>query len=94
MDQNPNKVSTQSRSDKKSLRQKRDRRRLNLEKKLHQYSKLCGADVCLGIRIRDTGRVFTFSADRSGFWAFLSSKLSSYYPKPIQKSGEDLENAR
>jgi hypothetical protein len=81
---------------------------LNLEKKLHQYSKLCEADVCFGIRIRDTGRVFTFSANRSGFWAFLSSKLVCYkqtqddhYTKigraltilsQSKKFGEDLGN--
>lgn len=44
-------------------------------KKAHEYSKICDADVCLGIRIRETGRVFTFSADASGFWAFLKSQL-------------------
>jgi hypothetical protein len=30
------------------LDKKRGQRRLNLEKKLHQYSKLCEADVYLG----------------------------------------------
>jgi hypothetical protein len=33
--------------EKKYIRQKRDRRKLNLEKKSHEYSELCGADVCL-----------------------------------------------
>jgi hypothetical protein len=61
--------------EKKSLRQKRDWRKLSLEKKSHEYSKLCGADVCLGIRIRESGKVFIFSADTSGFWSFLTAQL-------------------
>jgi hypothetical protein len=69
------KPASQSSLDRKSLRQKRDRRRLNLEKKLDEYSKLCGADVCFGIRIRESGQVFIFSADDSGFWTFLGSHL-------------------
>ena len=60
---------------KKSLRQKRDRRKMSLEKKTHEYSKLCDADVCLGIRIRESGKVFIFSADTSGFWSFLAPHL-------------------
>lgn len=48
---------------------------MTLENKLQQYSEMCGADVCLGIRIRDSGEVFIFSADSSGFWSFLRSQL-------------------
>jgi hypothetical protein len=40
---------------KKSIGQKRDQRKMTLENKLQQYSEMCGADVCLGIRIRDSG---------------------------------------
>ncbi|KAB8077629.1 hypothetical protein BDV29DRAFT_45336 [Aspergillus leporis] len=40
-----------------------------------EYSKMCDADVCLGIRIRDTGRVYMFSADASGFWESVGSQL-------------------
>ncbi|CAG7939888.1 unnamed protein product [Penicillium salamii] len=58
-----------------SLRQKRDRRKNNLEKKSQEYSEICGADVCLGIRIRELGKVFIFSADASGVWSFLGSQL-------------------
>jgi hypothetical protein len=43
--------------------------------KSFEYSKMCAADVCLGIRIRDTGRVYIFSADASGVRAFVGSKL-------------------
>lgn len=59
----------------KSLRQKRDRRKISLEKKSHEYSNKCGADVCLGIRIRESGKVFIFFADTSGFWSFLGPHL-------------------
>jgi hypothetical protein len=62
---------------KKSIRQKRDQRKMTLENKLQQYSEMCGADVCLGIRIRESGEVFIFSADSSGFWSFLRSQLVS-----------------
>jgi hypothetical protein len=60
---------------KNSLRQKRDRRKTSLENKSHEFSQLCGADFCLVIRIRDSGQVFIFSADQSGFWSFLRSQL-------------------
>jgi hypothetical protein len=66
-----------SRPNRKSIRQKRDRRKAGLMKKASEYSKMCGADVCLGIRIRDTGRVYMFSADASGFWEFVGSHLVS-----------------
>lgn len=60
---------------KKSLRQKRDRRKMSLEKKSYEYSNKCGADVSLGIRIRESGKVFIFSADASGFWSVLGPHL-------------------
>jgi hypothetical protein len=44
----PRELSKVSRT-KKSIRQKRDRRKVTLENKLQQYSEMCGADVCLGI---------------------------------------------
>ncbi|KAL4744300.1 hypothetical protein BDW72DRAFT_188858 [Aspergillus terricola var. indicus] len=64
-----------SRASKRSIRQKRDRRKTSLMKKSSEYSKMCGADVCLGIRIRESGQVYIFSADASGFWAFVGSQL-------------------
>ena len=60
---------------KKSIRQKQDRRKSSLMNKAYQYSKKCGADVYLGIRIRETGKVFTLQADTSGFWSFAESPL-------------------
>jgi hypothetical protein len=37
------------------MRQKQGRRKSNLMKKAREYSKLCEADVCVGIRLRETG---------------------------------------
>jgi hypothetical protein len=53
------------------MRQKQGRRKSSLMKKASEYSKMCNADVCVGIRLRETGQVFILSADASGFWAFL-----------------------
>jgi hypothetical protein len=44
----------------------------------NEYGKMCDADVCVGIRIRETGQVYILSADTSGFWAFLTSPLVCY----------------
>jgi hypothetical protein len=60
---------------KKAKRQKQCRRKSTLMTKASEYSKMCDADVCLGIRLRETGQVYIFSADASGFWAFLGSQL-------------------
>jgi hypothetical protein len=48
---------------------------MTLENKSQEYSQMCGADVCLEIRIQEPGQVFIFSADLSGFWSFLKSQL-------------------
>jgi hypothetical protein len=74
---NASKLQESSKPSRKPIRQKRDRRKASLMKKASEYSKMCGADVCLGIRIRDTGRVYMFSADASGFWEFVGSQLVS-----------------
>jgi hypothetical protein len=44
-------------------------------KKAAEYSKMCDANVYVGIRLRETGQVFILLADASGFWAFLCSQL-------------------
>lgn len=64
-------------SKRKLIRQKQYRRKTNLMKKASEYSKMCDADVCVGIRMRDTGQIYILSADTSGFWAFLTSQLVS-----------------
>jgi hypothetical protein len=71
------KLKERSRPSRKSIHQKQDRRKAGLMKKASEYSKMCGADVYLGIQIRDTGRVYMFSADASGFWGFIGSQLVS-----------------
>jgi hypothetical protein len=62
-------------SKRKLMWQKQCRRKTSLMKKAYEYSKMCSADVCVGIRIRETGQVHILSADTSGFWAFLGSQL-------------------
>jgi SRF-type transcription factor (DNA-binding and dimerisation domain) len=47
----------------RKLREKRNRRKDNLIKKAYEYSAMCDADVCLGIRLEENGRVFTFCSD-------------------------------
>ncbi|KAJ5989706.1 hypothetical protein N7481_004916 [Penicillium waksmanii] len=76
---------------KKSKRQKKCRRKTTLMKKASEYSKMCDADVCIGIRLRETGQVHVLTADDSGFWAFLASKLSAYYPQPSFMTDQDLD---
>ncbi|KAJ5419461.1 uncharacterized protein N7487_003011 [Penicillium crustosum] len=55
---------------------------------------MCDADVCVGIRFRETGQVHLLSADASGFWAFLTSQLGSYYPTPRLITDRDFEKTR
>lgn len=62
-------------SKRKTKRQKQYRRKTSLMKKAHEYSKMCDADVCVGIRLRETGQVYILSSDATGFWAFLNSQL-------------------
>ncbi|KAJ5111787.1 hypothetical protein NUU61_001417 [Penicillium alfredii] len=79
---------------KKLMRQKQCRRKTNLMKKAYEYSKMCDADVCVGIRLRETGQVYILSSDASGFWAFLNSQLGSHYPAPKLIPNQDMEKAK
>ncbi|KAJ5183254.1 hypothetical protein N7492_000870 [Penicillium capsulatum] len=81
-------------SKRKTKRQKQYRRKTSLMKKAYEYSKMCDADVCVGIRLRETGQVYILSSDATGFWAFLNSQLSSHYPTPNLITDRDLEEAR
>ncbi|KAJ5343412.1 uncharacterized protein N7506_003236 [Penicillium brevicompactum] len=83
--------SVSSMSPRKSKRQKKCRRKATLMKKASEYSKMCDADVCVGIRLRETGQVHILTADDSGFWAFLASQLCAYYPKPNFITVQDLD---
>jgi hypothetical protein len=54
-------------------RQQRDSRQQSLLLKAHEMSTLCGAEVFLGIRIKETGRVTTFCSNDAEIWKpFLS----------------------
>ncbi|CDM38407.1 Transcription factor, MADS-box [Penicillium roqueforti FM164] len=79
-----------SSSKRKSMRQKQGRRKSNLIKKAREYSRLCEADVCVGIRLRRTGQVFILSADVSGFWGFLGPLIIRPH---FLITDQDLENA-
>ncbi|KAJ6093087.1 hypothetical protein N7486_008376, partial [Penicillium sp. IBT 16267x] len=72
-----------SRKDCSQQNQNKSRRRTNLMKKAYEYSKMCDADVCVGIRLRETGQVHVLSLDDSEFWAFLNSQLY------LEKTEED-----
>ncbi|RDK41106.1 hypothetical protein M752DRAFT_277153 [Aspergillus phoenicis ATCC 13157] len=67
------------------MRQRQDRREKSL------YSKLCDADVCLGIRIRESDQVTTFLCDSTVFWSGLSSQLETHYPRPNQITSKDFD---
>ncbi|CAG8274136.1 unnamed protein product [Penicillium salamii] len=56
-------------------------------KKAYEYSRICEANVCLGIRIRKTGQVFVLSTDSSGFWELLGSRLVCYQVSIIRHKG-------
>ncbi|KAK5790637.1 hypothetical protein VI817_007924 [Penicillium citrinum] len=77
-------------SKRKLLCQRRSRRKLNLMKKACDYSKMFDADVCVGIRLRETGEVMFLSADPLGFWDSFRSRLESYYPTPHIITSQDI----
>ncbi|KAL2802970.1 hypothetical protein BJX63DRAFT_437394 [Aspergillus granulosus] len=83
--------SVTTKSSPRHLRQMRDRRRKTLINKVHEYSMKCGADIWLGIRLRENGKVFTVSIDPAGFWSFQSLQLDTYYPTPIHITEKDLQ---
>ncbi|KAH8691895.1 hypothetical protein BGW36DRAFT_303564 [Talaromyces proteolyticus] len=70
-------------------RQRRDQRQSTLFRKAYEMSEYCNADVFLGVRIRDTGRITTFCADGAGIWSPFISCLNSYYPTPNHKTSEN-----
>lgn len=54
---------------------------------------MCDADVCLGIRLRETGQVFLLSADSSGFWGFLGTQLVGYRIFGRKEKNADIPRA-
>ncbi|KAH8689045.1 hypothetical protein BGW36DRAFT_262539, partial [Talaromyces proteolyticus] len=77
-------------NEKKQRRQRRDRRSQTLIRKAYEISHLSNADIFLGIRLRDTGRMRTFCADSSGIWYSCVSQLYSFYPIPDKKTPNDF----
>lgn len=63
---------------KKHKRQQRYRRGSTLLKKAYELSIMADAEVFLGIRFRDTGRIKTFCADTTGIWSSHLSHLLSF----------------
>jgi hypothetical protein len=54
-------------------RQQRASQQQSLLLKAHEMSTLCGADVFLGIRIKETSRITTFCSNNAEIWKpFLS----------------------
>ncbi|KAB8227560.1 uncharacterized protein BDW43DRAFT_293818 [Aspergillus alliaceus] len=58
--------------------------------KAYQYGRICDADVFVGIRLRKSGRMFTF-ADTKGFWSSFVSQLALYYPTPVHQTEKNFE---
>ncbi|QGA17405.1 hypothetical protein EYB26_005076 [Talaromyces marneffei] len=75
---------------KKHKRQQRYRRGGTLLKKAYELSIMADADVFLGIKFRDTGRIKTFCADTTVIWSSHLSHLDSYYPIPEHKTPNDF----
>jgi SRF-type transcription factor (DNA-binding and dimerisation domain). len=62
----------------KKMRQKRSRRTNTLIKKAYELSCSCDADVFFGVRIKNSGHIYTFCADSTGIWSSISSQLVLY----------------
>ncbi|KAH8706059.1 hypothetical protein BGW36DRAFT_260076, partial [Talaromyces proteolyticus] len=77
-------------NEKRQERQRRDRRGQTLIKKAYEISQLSNADVFLGIRFRDTGKMKTFCADSTGVWSLYVLQLDSFYPIPEKKTPNDF----
>ena len=60
---------------KKAKRQKQCRLKSPLMAKACEYSKMCDVDVCLGIRLCETGQVYIFFGRCLVFWALLGFQL-------------------
>ncbi|CAG8295938.1 unnamed protein product [Penicillium salamii] len=56
-------------------------------KKAYEYSEICGADVCLKTRLRETGQVFILLADFSELWGFLGAHLVCFQVSIIGNIG-------
>lgn len=73
---------------KNAKRQQQCRRKSTLMTKACEYSKMCDADgmsvwVYGGVSVRRAWKYIFFSADPSGFWAFLGSHLLGRHRYPL-----------
>lgn len=62
--------------------QRRSRRMKSLLLKAADLSTLCDAEVFLGVRIRETGRVTTFCSDPEGLWSSATMNLVCLFGLP------------
>lgn len=69
------KFSQASSAERKKTRQKQYRRTKTLMKKAFEVSRSCEADVFFGVRMKNSGHIYTFCADSTGIWSFISSQL-------------------
>ncbi|OKL55300.1 hypothetical protein UA08_09461 [Talaromyces atroroseus] len=74
--------------------QRRSRRMKSLLLKAVDMSILCDAEIVLGIRIRETGRVTTFCSDPEGLWSPDTLKLKNYYPIPVNMTLDDFPHGQ
>lgn len=54
-------------------------------KRAYEISAFCIADVYLGVRFRDTGRIMTFCADNTGIWSEFVTYLVFHSIPSISK---------
>ena len=52
----------------KAKNQQKCRRRTGLFKKAYEYGVKCDADVCVVLRVRKNGQIYTYNSDTSGHW--------------------------
>ena len=64
-----------TKTNRKNIRQRRDRRKRSLLRKSYEYGVLCVADVFIGIRDRESGQIFTFCTDQPNPWSHFESQL-------------------
>ena len=69
------KVTKRRSNSKKAQRERRDRRKNTLLKKAYEFCVECRADVCLSIRLKDSGQIVIFNSDSSGTWPLPESQI-------------------
>lgn len=75
--------------EKKRKRQKRHKRGQTLIKKAYEMSAFFNADVCLGIKLRDTGKIMTFCADKTGVWSSFITYLVFHLTSSMLKANSN-----